>query len=128
MGDIVHSLLSAYGEIMQFLFKICTITEWTMAEAAGVFTGAPLDHADGFIHLSAGHQVRETARRHFAEGQNLVLVAFADGDLTGLKWEASRGGDLFPHVYGAIPVGAARWVQPLPLQAGAHVFPGGIPQ
>lgn len=94
----------------------------------GVFSGSAVDHADGFIHLSAAHQVRETARRHFAGGEGLVLVAFPGESLKGLKWEASRGGDLFPHVHGMIPASAALWVRPLPFEQGIHLFPDGIPK
>ena len=93
----------------------------------GVFTGSAVDHTGGFIHLSAAHQVRETARRHFAGAENLVLVAFAGENLAGLRWEPSRSVTLFPHVHGAIPVSAALWVKPLPFEGGVHVFPGGIP-
>jgi uncharacterized protein (DUF952 family) len=93
------------------------------AVAASTYVGSALDHEDGFIHLSAGDQVCETAARYFAGQGDLVLVAFAEGSLDGLKWEASRGGDLFPHVYGAIPTAAAEWAKPLPLIDGMHVFP-----
>jgi uncharacterized protein (DUF952 family) len=112
---------------MQILFKICPEAEWTAATAKGVFAGSAADHADGFIHLSAAHQVRETAARHFAGRHGLVLVAFAGDDLPGLKWEPSRGGALFPHVHGTIAVSLARWVKPLPLEAGSHVFPAEVP-
>lgn len=112
--------------VMRYIYKICSAAEWAGAEAAGTFTGSAVDHADGFIHLSAAHQVAGTAARHFAGRDGLVLVAFAEADLKGLKWEPSRGGELFPHVHGAIPATAARWVKPLPLEAGAHIFPGEI--
>lgn len=99
---------------MPSLYKICTRTEWSAAEAAGVFTGSAVDRADGFIHLSARDQVEETARRHFAGQTDLVLVEI-DGERLGaaLRWEPSRGGALFPHVYGALPVAAAIRVSPL---------------
>ncbi|MBC8038528.1 MAG: DUF952 domain-containing protein [Rhizobiales bacterium] len=113
---------------MQFLYKICSTAEWAGAGMTGVFTGSPIDHADGVIHLSTARQVRETARRHFARREDLILVALPGESLKGLKWEPARGGGLFPHVYGAIPVSAARWVRPLPLKDGAHVFPAEIPQ
>jgi uncharacterized protein (DUF952 family) len=111
---------------MRFLYKILDDAEWRDAVAKGKFEGSRVDLKDGFIHLSAGHQVRETAARHFAGRDGLVLVAFAEGDLAGLRWEASRGGDLFPHVYGVIPVRAAAAVHPLPLENGAHRFPPGV--
>ena len=110
---------------MTALYKICTRAEWSAAEAAGVFTGSAVDRADGFIHLSAREQVEETARRHFAGQADLVLVEIDDSQLgEALRWESSRGGALFPHVYGAVPVGAATSVTALPLGAGGeHQFP-----
>ncbi len=97
--------------------------------AAGAFTGAPIDKADGFIHLSTGNQVRETAARHFAQQRGLLLVAF-DPDAFGpaLRWEPSRGGALFPHLYAALDVTLALSADPLPLDRdGNHLFPPGIP-
>ena len=108
---------------MRFLFKILTAVDWQNAVAAGVFRGVAVDQKDGFIHLSADHQARETAARHFSGVADLVLVAFAETSLARLKWEPSRGGDLFPHVYGDIPTDAAAWVKPLPLENGVHRFP-----
>ena len=108
---------------MQTLLKIMSSGEWTEAARSGVFEGSAVDRRDGFIHLSAAHQVRETAARHFAGQSDLVLVAFDGGDLPGLTWEPSRGGDLFPHVYGTIPTALATWVKPLPLAGGVHQFP-----
>lgn len=108
---------------MRFLYKILSAPEWRQAEAKGRFEGSAVDVKDGFIHLSAAHQVRETAARHFAGQADLLLVAFAESDLSGLKWEPSRGGDLFPHVYGAIPTARAASVVPLPLENGVHRFP-----
>lgn len=110
---------------MQIIFKICPAAEWAAAEAAGAFTGSAVDLADGFIHLSTAAQVRETARRHFAGKNGLMLIAFAAEDLENLKWEPSRGGALFPHVYGSISTSLARWAKPLPFIAGIHVFPEG---
>ncbi len=107
------------------VFKICSQTAWRAAEAAGRFAGVPIDVADGYIHFSTAAQVSETAAKHFAGHSDLVLVA-VDTDLLGsaLKWEPSRGGDLFPHLYGDLPVAAMSWVRPLPTGAdGQHVFP-----
>ncbi len=111
---------------MRFLYKILTHAEWRDAMGKSVFEGSAVDRRDGFIHLSASHQLRETAARHFAGQQGLVLVGFAEGDLENLKWEPSRGGDLFPHVYGAIPTRLAAAVHPLPLERGTHRFPPGV--
>ncbi|MBL8893071.1 MAG: DUF952 domain-containing protein [Rhizobiales bacterium] len=114
---------------MELIYKICPASDWEDARKTGEFRGSAVDFRDGFIHLSAPHQVRETARRHFAGQEDLVLVAFEAEDFgASLKWEASRGGDLFPHVYGVLPVDKARWVVQLPLDARGHVFPEEVPQ
>ncbi len=109
------------------IYKICPAALWREAEAAGVFRGAPVDLADGYIHFSAAAQVAETAARHFAGQHDLLLVAVAADRLgPALKWEPSRGGALFPHLYGTLPLAAVLWVKPLPLGAdGRHVFPPG---
>lgn len=112
---------------MRLLYKILPAADWLDATAKGRFGGSPADLKDGFIHLSAAHQVRETAARHFAGQEGLVLAAFPEEALGGLRWEASRGGDLFPHVYGPIDTRLACEVHPLPLETGAHRFPPGIP-
>lgn len=110
------------------IFKIAPAALWREAEAAGLFRGAPVDLADGFIHLSSAGQARETAARHFAGVPDLVLVAVAPEALgPALRWEPSRGGALFPHVYGPLPLDAVRWTVPLPVGAdGRHVFPAGF--
>lgn len=105
------------------IFKICPADLWAQAE--GVFSGAPVDHADGFIHFSTAAQVRETAARHFSGMAGLKLVAVAVAPLgPALRWEPSRGGDLFPHLYGSLPLAAVLWVKDLPLAPdGTHAFP-----
>ena len=107
------------------IYKICRGEEWREAERQRVFRGASVDWQDGFIHLSTAGQVAETAARHFAGADGLVLVAVeADALGAALKWEPSRGGALFPHLYGVLPLEAVRWTAPLPLGAdGRHVFP-----
>ena len=106
------------------IYKICTAEEWRAAEAKGRFEGSEVDLADGYIHFSTAAQARETAAKHFAGREGLVLVAVDAGALGAeLKWEPSRGGDLFPHLYGPLQVSAARNVAPLPLEDGSHVFP-----
>ena len=99
---------------MTTIYKICERTAWEEAEAAGRYAGSPVDYRDGFIHFSSAQQLAETAARHFAGQTGLMLVA-VDGDALGpaLKWEASRGGDLFPHLYAALPLTAVRWAKPL---------------
>lgn len=107
------------------IFKILRESEWAAAQAAGVYAGSAVDLKDGFIHFSTAAQAAETAAKHFAGQTDLVLVrleAAALGD--ALKWEPSRGGALFPHLYGSLPTRLATWVKPLPLGAdGRHVFP-----
>ena len=107
------------------IYKICETEIWRQAERAGVFRGAPLDARDGFIHLSSPTQVRATAAKHFAGIGDLLLIAVDAGALgNALKWEVSRGGDLFPHLYGDLPLAAVLWVKPLPLGSDQrHVFP-----
>jgi uncharacterized protein (DUF952 family) len=107
------------------VFKIVDRSSWDAAAASGAFGGSAVDARDGFIHFSSGAQVRETAARHFAGQADLLLVAI-DASALGdaLRWEPSRGGALFPHLYGRLPLSAVRWVQDLPLDAnGQHVFP-----
>ena len=110
------------------IYKIMTAAQWEAARSAGRFAGAPVDRADGFIHFSAADQVRETAARHFGGQDDLHLVA-VDPALLGaaLRWETSRGGALFPHLFGDLPMAAVRWSAPLRLGPdGHHVFPDGI--
>lgn len=107
------------------IYKICENPLWREAERAGVFHGAPVDARDRFIHFSTAAQARETAAKHFPGASELTLVA-VDADALGsaLKWEISRGGDLFPHLYGTLPLTAVVWVKPLPLGSDRrHVFP-----
>jgi uncharacterized protein (DUF952 family) len=107
------------------VYKICPESLWREAERLGLFAGAPMDLADGFIHLSTASQVRETAAKHFAGQADLLLIAVDPTPLGGaLRHEPSRAGDLFPHLYGPLPPSAVRWVKPLPLGSdGAHRFP-----
>lgn len=101
---------------MSRIYKILPRAEWTTAQAAGVFTGSAVDLADGYIHFSTGAQAAETARRHFAGKADLVVLAIEADDLgAALVWEASRGGDLFPHLYGHLPVASVLAVSDAPL-------------
>lgn len=110
---------------MTTLYKICPSGLWREAEKAGVLAGAPVDIADGFIHFSTATQVVETAAKHFAGQDDLLLVAIDSDRLgTDLRWEPSRGGALFPHLYALLDLSAVLWVKPLPLGPdGRHVFP-----
>jgi uncharacterized protein (DUF952 family) len=107
------------------IYKICDAALWREAERTGVFTGAPVDRADGYIHFSTADQAAETAARHFAGQGDLLLVAVDAAALgSSLRHEPSRGGALFPHLYGSLPLSAVRWVKPLRLGGdGRHVFP-----
>lgn len=110
---------------MPKIFKILTRSLWEDAQHRGRFDGAPVDIADGYIHFSTAAQVRETAAKHFAGQGDLLLAAF-DSQAFGedMKWEPSRGGALFPHLYASLDPASALWVAPLPLGAdGLHVFP-----
>lgn len=110
---------------MPLIYKICPATLWAEAEAKGRFDGAPVDLADGYIHFSAAAQLAETAAKHFAGQDGLLLIAIDDSQLgPALRYEPSRGGALFPHLYAPLDPKAARWIAPLPLRAdGSHVIP-----
>jgi uncharacterized protein (DUF952 family) len=109
------------------IFKILRDGEWRALQAAGETDGAPVDRADGFIHFSAAHQREETARRHFAGETGLWLVA-CEADALGpaLRWEPSRGGALFPHLYRRLALADVIEARPLPLGPEGHVFPEGL--
>ena len=118
-------LAGGYRRSMTIIYKICTAAEWRHAERAGIYRGSAVDHRDGFIHFSTAAQAEETAAKHFAGQRDLVLIS-VNADALGdkLKWEPSRGGALFPHLYGELPLKAVRRLDPLPLGAdGRHRFP-----
>jgi uncharacterized protein (DUF952 family) len=109
---------------MALIFKIVGAEEWRAAEAAGVFSGAAVDRADGYIHFSTAEQAPETAAKWFVGRADLILAA-VDADALGpaLRWEPSRGGALFPHLYAPLALSAVVWTRPLPLgENGRHVF------
>jgi uncharacterized protein (DUF952 family) len=107
---------------MSKIYKILPRAEWLQAEAVGRFEGSAVDHADGFIHLSAADQAQETAAKWFAGQADLLLVSLeAEALGPDLKWEASRGGALFPHLYRPLLVSEALAVRPLALG------PDGVP-
>ena len=116
------------GLRVPFLYKIMSKQEWETAQAQGIYEGSEVDRKDGFIHLSAAHQVRATAEKHFSGKTDLVLISVSEESLgPSLKWEASRGGDLFPHIYGPLQLNAMGEAVPLPLVNGVHQFPPGLP-
>lgn len=109
------------------VYKIFRRSEWDQFMARGDSLGAPVDLADGYIHLSTAAQVTGTAARHFAGEGDLVLLAL-DADALGaaLRWEPSRGGQLFPHLYRALRIDDVVWDKSLPLGVSGHIFPEGV--
>jgi uncharacterized protein (DUF952 family) len=122
-ADRVAAPTAGFG--LGTIYKICDTASWQAAERDGLYRGAPIDERDGFIHFSTAAQAAETAAKHFAGVSGLTLVAVHAGALgAALKWEPSRGGDLFPHLYGVLPLSAVLWAKPLPCGAdGRHDFP-----
>ncbi|TDX28608.1 DUF952 domain-containing protein [Rhodovulum visakhapatnamense] len=109
------------------IYKIFRRAEWDALRERGASHGAPVDLADGFIHLSTAEQVTGTAEKHFAGESDLVLVAVEAERLgTDLKWEPSRGGALFPHLYRELRLADLVWDKSLPLGATGHIFPEGV--
>ncbi len=111
--------------VSKTIYKICSSEEWQTACAEGCFTGAAIDVQDGYIHFSTASQVKETARLHFSGQKNLMLVGVDIKNLEpNLKWEASRGGDLFPHLFAALDVAVVKSVTALVVgEDGLHIFP-----
>jgi uncharacterized protein (DUF952 family) len=109
------------------VYKIFRRPEWDALVAQGQTQGAPVDLADGYIHLSTAPQVTETAAKHFRGESDLVLVALDAGRLgPALRWEPSRGGALFPHLYRPLRLADVLWDKSLPLGAAGHIFPEGV--
>ena len=106
------------------IYKILRADEWAALQAMGETQGAPIDLADGFVHFSTPQQAGETAAKHFAGAADLMLLA-VDSDALGaaLKWEVSRGGALFPHLYRVLRMDDVIWAKPLELRDGVHQFP-----
>ncbi|SPF77914.1 DUF952 domain-containing protein [Pseudoprimorskyibacter insulae] len=106
------------------IYKILRADEWAALQSSGETAGAPIDVSDGFVHFSTAEQVRETAAKHFAGADGLLLLAF-DANALGeaLKWEVSRGGALFPHLYAPLRLADVLWHKVLPFENGAHEFP-----
>ncbi len=104
------------------IYKVLPARDWSSACLNGLFAGSRDDLRDGFIHLSAAHQLAGTLAKYFRDQEDLLLVAFRSGDLgSGLKWEVSRGGELFPHLYGPLPTACALW------QRALELGPDGVP-
>lgn len=110
---------------MPTIYKIVARSEWAAAIATGRFNGAEIDLTDGYIHFSTAEQVAETAAKHFDGRTDLLLVTADSAQLgSALKWEPSRGGALFPHLYRALDLSEATSVAPIELnESGKHVLP-----
>ena len=111
------------------IFHMCRRAEWDAARESGSYAGSSQDRADGFIHFSTAAQIRASAAKHRAGQDGLVLVSVDPAALgAALRWEPSRGGELFPHLYGDLPVDRAARVEDLPLgDDGLHRFPAWVP-
>ena len=113
------------ANIPELIYKVTSQTEWDTAQSVGVFAGAPIDFQDGYIHFSTEKQVRETVEKHFQGQVELLLLSVEIGRLgTVIKWEESRGGQLFPHLYAPLAIEAVVEVTELPIgKDGRFIFP-----
>lgn len=105
------------------IYKILRAEEWDALRQTGQTQGAPIDVADGYIHFSTAEQAPETAEKYFADTDGLMLLAYEADALEALKWEPSRGGALFPHLFAPLRLDQMRWHAPLPVVDGQHRFP-----
>jgi uncharacterized protein (DUF952 family) len=108
------------------IYKVCSLSHWKQAQEQGVFKGVAIDISDGYIHFSSAEQLAETLAKHFAGQSNLVLLTIETDKLDGdkLKWEPSRGGQLFPHLYADLPLAAIIAEQNLQAdQSGQFILP-----
>jgi uncharacterized protein (DUF952 family) len=106
------------------IYKIFRAPEWEAMQARGHTAGAPIDLTDGYVHLSTAAQVEDTAARHFAGEHGLVLLAVDDAVMApDIRWEPSRGGQLFPHLYRDLRMDDVLWSAPLPWEGERHRFP-----
>jgi len=106
------------------IYKTCPRSQWQTAQKSGTYTGSDDDQRDGFIHFSNAEQLEATLAKHFTGQDDLVLIS-VDAAVLGddLRWETSRGGKLFPHLYGSLNVSDATKVQELPLGSNGHILP-----
>ena len=113
---------------MTIVYKIFRADEYADFAARGESEGAPIDIQDGYVHMSTAEQVVETAAKHFAGEDGLKVLAFDPNELgDDVKWEPSRGGALFPHLYRNLKTDDVIWTKDLPLVDGAHDFGGILP-
>jgi uncharacterized protein (DUF952 family) len=129
-GRLLHNGFHAIPPAMTIIYRIVSRADWAAAQAAGAFTGTAHDIRDGFIHFSTAAQAAATAAKHYAQQSDLLLLHVDTAVLQApLKWETSRNDDLFPHLYGPLPISAVHRVDELPLDAttGRHIFPDNLP-
>ena len=106
------------------IYKLLRAPEWADLQSRGETEGAPIDLADGYVHFSTASQVEETAAKYFAGEDGVMLLALPSGPLgEALKWEPSRGGDLFPHLYGPLRLADVAWAKELERSDTGHIFP-----
>ena len=105
------------------IYKIFRPAEWAEMQASGQTLGAPIDVTDGYLHFSTAETVRETCAKYFSGEDGLVLLACESDLMEPLKWEVSRGGALFPHLYRELRMGDVVWSKDLPLGPDGHIFP-----
>lgn len=108
------------------IYKIFRADEWHALQVEGKTFGAPIDLADGYVHFSTAAQASETAEKYFAGVEGLMLLAVEADACPEIKWEPSRGGALFPHLYRALRMSDVLWAKPLPSNGGLHTFPNGV--
>lgn len=109
------------------IYKVFRAAEWQVLRREGQTAGAPVDLADGFVHFSSVDQLAETLAKHFTgEGDLMLLAVEADRLGPALRWEPSRGGALFPHLYRALRLSDVHWAQPLEVKEGVHLLPPGM--
>ena len=108
------------------IYKIFRASEWFDLHSNGETLGAPIDLADGYVHFSTPEQVVETAEKYFGGVEGLMLLAIEAEGCPEIKWEASRGGALFPHLYRALRLQDVLWAKPLPARGTGHTFPAGV--
>jgi len=126
-GNLLDHVKTAGHHQAMLIYKILRTDEWAALRAEKETRGAPVDLADGYIHFSSPTQAPETAAKHFAGEDGLMLVAVETDRLgADLKWEVSRGGAEFPHLYRVLRLEDVAWAQPLPLVEGMHQFPAGV--
>lgn len=120
----LDSMAMARHHAGMLIYKILRAEEWETLSRDGETKGASIDLADGYVHFSTAEQCRETAAKHFTGAEGLILLACETEPMgDALKWEVSRGGALFPHLYRNLFLSDVVWDAPLPLVDGTHVFP-----